>query len=157
MTKQLLRSVLVLGWIPTLMLMGGVRWFSPEPATAQERTPIKVTRFYTGEDGKTHAEEYDVPLGPLREGLEGSEPVPVTSVQFRRFSPNYFNDWHTSSRRNLNITLAGEQELEIGDGTTIRLYPGHIALFEDADGQGHITRGVGSKERISLFLPLAEQ
>ncbi len=157
MTKQLLRSVLVLGWIPTLMLMGGVRWFSPEPATAQERTPIKVTRFYTGEDGKTHAEEYDLPLGPLRGGLEGSEPVPVTSVQFRRFSPNYFNDWHTTSRRHYNITLAGEQELEIGDGTTIRLHPGHIVLFEDVDGQGHITRGVGSKERISLFLPLAEQ
>ncbi len=157
MTKQLLRSVLVLGWIPTLMLMGGVRWFSPEPATAQERTPIKVTRIYTGEDGKTHAEEYDVPLGPLRGATERSEPVPVTSVQFRRTSPDYFNDWHTAPRRQYVITLAGEAEVEIGDGTTIRLHPGHILLAEDIDGEGHISRAVGSKDRISLSLPLAEQ
>ena len=96
-------------------------------------------------------------LGALRGGLEGSEPVPVTSVQFRRFSPNYFNDWHTTSLRHYNITLAGEQDIEIGDGTTVRLYPGQIVLFEDVDGQGHLTRGVGSKDRISLVLPFAEQ
>ena len=157
MTKQLLRRVLVLGWIPTLMLMAGVRWFSPEPATAQERTPIKVTRIYTGEDGKTHAEEFDVPLGPVRGSVERSEPVPVTSVQFRRASPDYFHDWHTASRRQYIITLAGEAEVEIGDGTTIRLHPGRILLAEDVEGEGHITRAVGSKDRISLTLPLAEQ
>ncbi len=157
MTKQLLRSVLVLGWIPTLMLMVGVRWLSPEPATAQERTPIKVTRIYTGEDGKTHVEELDVPLGPLRGATERSEPVPVTSVQFSRSSPDYFNDWHPAPRRQYVVTLAGEAEVEIGDGTTIRLHPGHILLAEDLDGQGHISRAVGSEDRISLVLPLAEQ
>ena len=47
--------------------------------------------------------------------------------------------------------------MEIGDGTKIRLYPGHILLAEDVDGQGHISRAVGTADRISLFLPLAEQ
>ena len=55
------------------------------------------------------------------------------------------------------ITLAGESEVEIGDGTTIRLHPGHILLAEDLDGQGHISRAVGSEDRISIFLPLADQ
>ena len=157
MTKQLLRNVLVLGWIPTLMLMVGVRWLSPEPATAQERTPIKVTRIYTGEDGKAHIEELDVPLDPRDSMTERSEPVPVTSVRFHRSSPDYFNDWHTTPRRQYIITLAGEADVEVEDGTTIRFHPGHVLLLEDVDGQGHITRAVGSDDRISLVIPLAEQ
>lgn len=157
MTKRLLWSALVLGWIPTLMLGGGARWFATESVTAQGRTPIKVTRIYTGDDGKTHAEELDVPLGPPRGATELADLIPVTSLQFRRTSPDYFIDWHNAPRRQYVITLAGESEVEIGDGTTIRLHPGHILLAEDVEGQRHISRAVGSEDRISLFLPLAEQ
>ena len=129
-----------------------------EPAaSAQERTPIKVTRIYTGEDGQTHAEELDVPLTSQRGATELSDPVAVTSVQFRRTSPEYFIDWHTAPRRQYVITLAGESEVEFGDGTKVRLYPGHILLAEDTTGQGHISRAIGDEDRISIFLPLAEQ
>ena len=156
--KRWIYGLLVLGWIPTLLVVGGVRWFGPESVSARERTPIKVTRIYTGEDGKTHAEEIDVPLSPGRRATtELSETVPITSVQFRRNSPAYYIDWHTAPRRQYVITLAGESEVEIGDGTKIRLHPGHILLAEDRTGQGHISRAIGSEDRISLFLPLAEQ
>ena len=155
--RRWLQGVLVLGWIPTLIVAGGVRWAELEPAAAQERTPIKVTRIYTGDDGKTHAEELDVPLTPGRPTTELSEPVPITSVQFRRNSPDYFIDWHVAPRRQYVVTLAGESEVEIGDGTKIRLYPGHILLAEDVTGQGHISRAIGSEDRISLFLPLVDQ
>ncbi len=126
MTRKLLWGLMVLGWIPTLMFAAGMKWLSAEHVEAQERTPIKVTRIYTG-------------------------------VQFRRTSPDYFIDWHTTPRRQYVITLAGESEVEIGDGTKIRLHPDHILLAEDVEGQGHISRAVGSRDRISLFLPLAEQ
>ena len=156
--KRWVYGLLVLGWIPTLLLVGGVRWFAPESVSARERTPIKITRIYTGEDGKTHAEELEVPLQPGRRATtELSETVPITSVQFRRNSPAYYIDWHTAPRRQYVITLAGESEVEIGDGTKIRLHPGHILLAEDTTGQGHISRAIGSDDRISLFLPLAEQ
>ena len=145
-----------LGWVPTLALVA-VHWTGEANAAAQERTPIKVTRIYTGEDGKTHAEEYDVPLGTRRGATELSEPVDVTSVQFRRTSPDYFIDWHTAPRRQFVITLSGESEVVMGDGTVVRLHPGHILLAEDTTGQGHISRAVGTEDRISLFLPLAEQ
>ena len=157
MLKTWLRRALVLGWIPTLLVVGGARWLDEPAATAQERTPIKVTRIYTGDDGQTHAEEYEVPLTTQRGATELSEPVDVTSVQFRRTSPEYFIDWHTAPRRQYVITLAGESEVEFGDGTKVRLYPGHILLAEDTTGQGHISRAVGSEDRISIFLPLAEQ
>ena len=153
-----LTRFLVLGWIPTLVIVGGARWLNDEPVAAQDRTPIKVTRIYTGDDGKTHAEEYEVPLQRRgQSATELAEPIPVTSVQFRRTSPEYFIDWHNAPRRQYVITLAGESEVEIGDGTKIRLHPGHILLAEDVDGQGHISRAVGDQDRISVFLPLAEQ
>ncbi|MDE2905008.1 MAG: hypothetical protein OXQ28_02885, partial [Acidobacteriota bacterium] len=126
MLKTWLTRALVLGWIPTLFVAGGIRWFDEPAASAQERTPIKVSRIYTGEDGQTHVEELDVPLTSQRGATELSDPVPVTSVQFRRTSPEYFIDWHTAPRRQYVITLAGESEVEFGDGTKVRLYPGHI-------------------------------
>lgn len=145
-----------LGWAPTLALVA-LHWTGDTHAAAQARTPVKVTRIYTGADGKTHAEEYEVPLGAPRGATELAEPIEVTSVQFRRTSPDYFIDWHTAPRKQFVITLSGESEVEIGDGTKIRLHPGHILLAEDVTGQGHISRAVGSADRISLFLPLAEQ
>ena len=157
MTKMLLSRVLVLGWIPTLVIGGSERWLIGDEVAAQERTPLTVTRIYTGDDGQTHAEELEVPLLAPRGATELSEPVPVTSVQFRRTSPEYFIDWHNAPRRQYVITLAGESEVEIGDGTKIRLHPGHILLAEDVEGQGHISRAVGSDDRISIFLPLADQ
>ena len=145
-----------LGWIPTLIFIG-LHWTGAAHAIAQERTPIKVTRIYTGPDNQTHAEEYEVPLGAPRGATELAEPIDVTSLQFRRTSSDYFIDWHTAPQKQYVITLSGESEVEIGDGTKIRLYPGHILLAEDVTGQGHISRSIGTDDRISLFLPLAEQ
>ena len=155
--KRMLHGLLVLGWIPTLIAVGAVRSLGGGEVIAQARTPIKVTRIYTGADGQTHAEELDVALGAPRGATEVADPIPVTSLQFRRTSPEYFIDWHNAPRRQYVITLAGESEVELGDGTKIRLGPGHILLAEDVDGQGHISRAIGSEDRISLFLPLADQ
>ena len=60
--KKLVYGVLMLGWIPTLALVEGVKW--TDALLAQGRTPIKVTRIYTGPDGKTKAEEITLPLKP---------------------------------------------------------------------------------------------
>jgi len=152
-----LRRLLVLGWVPTLFIVSGYRWVTDQSVVAQERTPIVVTRIYTGDDGKTHAENYEVPLNSPRGATEMADPIAVANVQFRRTSSDYFIDWHTAPRKQFVITLAGESEVEIGDGSKIRLSPGHILLAEDTTGQGHISRAIGSEDRISLFLPLADQ
>lgn len=167
MTTTFLHRAFTVAWLPVLCLgagfllglaaSGGNNGIADGALHAQERTPIRVTRIYTGDDGKTHAEEYDVPLTSQRGATELSDPVDVASVQFRRTSPDYFIDWHTAPRRQYVITLAGESEVEIGDGSVIRLHPGHILLAEDTTGQGHISRAVGVDDRISIFLPLVEQ
>jgi hypothetical protein len=55
--KKLICGLLILGWIPTLVVVGAGRWVSGLPLLAQSRTPVKVTRIFTGPDGKTHVEE----------------------------------------------------------------------------------------------------
>jgi hypothetical protein len=122
---------------------------------AQQRAPIKVTRIYTGADGQTHAQELDVTLKPGSSEL--SEMIKVTGLQFRRTPPNYFVDWHPAPQRQYVITLSGRGEVELTGGKKIALTPGHILLAEDVTGKGHISRGVGTEDRISLFIPLADK
>ena len=154
--RRIATGLVALGWIPTLAVIG-VHWAGDTHAAAQARTPIKVTRIFTGPDNQTHAEEYDVPLGAPRGATELSDAVDVTSLQFRRTSLDYDLPFHTAPQRQYVITLSGESEVELGDGTTIRLHPGHILLAEDVTGQGHISRAIGTEDRISLFIPLADQ
>ena len=143
--KKLLSAVLVLGWIPTLAVV-----------LAQPRTPMKVTRLYTGPDGKTKVEEYEVPLKGQGRGTELSEAVAVESLQFRRTNQDYNLDWHPAPRRQFVVTLRGESEIELEGGRKLRLGPGHILLAEDTTGQGHISRASGSQDRLSLFITLAD-
>src|SRR6185436_885145 len=126
------------------------------PLLAATPTPIRVTRLYTGTDGKTKVEEYEVPLRAQGRGTELSTTVAVKSLQFRRTNQDYNLDWHPAPERQFVITLSGESEIELDGGRKIRLGPGHILLAEDTTGQGHISRAVGSEERISLFITLAD-
>jgi hypothetical protein len=161
--KKLLYAFLLLGWVPTLAIVaGGPRALDylalVRPAfAASAATPVKVTRLYTGADGTTNVEEYEVPLTASKDpGTFLSETVAATSVQFRRTSEDYFLDWHPASKRQYVVTLSGESEVELDDGRKLTLGPGHILLAEDTTGKGHISRAVGKKDRISIFIALPE-
>jgi len=153
--KRLLVTVAALGWVPTLAVVGAARWVGV-PLFAQRHAPVTVTRLYTGSDGKTHVEEFEVPLKAQGRGTELSEAVAVKDLQFRRTNQDYSLDWHPAPRRQYVVTLSGESEIELEGGRKIRLGPGHILLAEDTTGQGHISRAVGSVDRISLFITLAD-
>jgi hypothetical protein len=154
--KRLALAVLALGWIPTLAVLFGAQWIAGRPLAAASPSPMKVTRLYTGADGLTKVEEFDVPLKAQGRGTELSEIVGVTSLQFRRTNQDYNLDWHTAPRRQYVVTLSGESEVELEGGRKIRLGPGHILLAEDTTGKGHISRSVGGADRLSLFITLAD-
>jgi hypothetical protein len=147
---------LVLGsLVGCFVVMGGIRNHG-DGVAAQKRTPIMVTRIFTGPDGQTHAEEITVKTMPGGTSGELSEMLKVTGLQFRRTPPNYFVDWHPAPQRQYVITLSGRGEIELVDGKKIPLGPGHILLAEDVTGKGHISRGVGTEDRISIFIPLGK-
>jgi hypothetical protein len=121
---------------------------------AQARKPVVMTRLYTGADGEAQVEDVEVKLGgnPVN---EISETLKVTGAEIHRYPPGYVNDWHRAPRRQLVITLSGRGELELGDGKKVPLEPGHVELAEDTRGRGHLTRVVGSEDRVTIQLALA--
>src|SRR5262245_55527082 len=121
--KRVLYMLLTLGWIPTLTVVTGTRWITGESVAAQGNTPVKVTRLYTGPDGKTKVEELQIPLKPQDSGRDTSTSVALTTLQVRRTNQSYFLDWHPASRRQLVVTLSGESEVELEGGRKIRLGP----------------------------------
>src|ERR1044072_2678594 len=108
--KKVRCGVLMLGWIPTLAIVAGARW--ADVLFAQGKTPLKVTRIYTGPDGKTKAEEVTLPMKPRDAGSELTGSIPVTNLQFRHTTPASDLDWHPAPRRQLAIPLSGDSESE---------------------------------------------
>jgi hypothetical protein len=124
------------------------------PAATQPRKPIYITRMYTGPDGLSHTEEIEAKADGAGNVIKL---MPVTGAEIHRAMPGQVLDWHTGPRYQYVITLSGQGEIEVADGKKIADGPGHILLVEDTTGKGHITRTTGSEEKVSLWLPLADQ
>jgi len=60
---------------------------------------MKVTRIYTGDDGESHFEDIDIPLGESIESDRRSELIKATGIIFRETGADYDLDWHNAPRR----------------------------------------------------------
>jgi len=121
----------------------------------------KIWRIYSGSDGRSHVAELPLDMRPFvdTEGAHGEATTmqPTAGIIFRVSPPGYVLDWHCAPRRQYAISLSGMAEIEVGDGTVVRVSPGDVVLAEDLTGQGHITRVVGAEPRFYAVLPLAGQ
>jgi hypothetical protein len=125
---------------------------SADGAAAEKSKPVMITRFFTGPDGLTHAEEIEAKFAPGGGvyKLHGN-----AGTQLRSTPPGRENGYHTASRRQYVITLRGHAELVLSGGQTIQVGPGSIELAEDVTGKGHITRTVGNEDRIAIVIPVS--
>ncbi|HSE04752.1 MAG TPA: hypothetical protein VLK35_11420 [Methylomirabilota bacterium] len=118
----------------------------------------KIWRVYSGADGQSHVEEVPLTMKPFTdtEGAhgEGTPLQPAVGIVFRVAPPGYVLDWHCAPRRQYSITLSGQAEIEVGDGTVVRVGPGDVLLAEDLTGRGHVTRSVGAAPRFYAIVPL---
>ncbi len=137
----------------------------PDPAGAQARKPVVITRIFTGPDGLAHAEDIELTLNDrgVSEMLKatGAEfsvrpPTPGASPRNSAASSPADSGWHTGPARQFVITLSGNSEVEVSGGVHVAAGPGHINLIEDTTGKGHITRNFGPDDRIVLTIPLAD-
>lgn len=115
---------------------------------------MQATRLFTGVDGETHFEDFDIPLTDAGSIGQLSELYPATGIIFRETAPEYDYTWHTAPRRQFIIMLDGAVDVIIGDGTTRRFGTGNILLVEDTTGRGHISRAVDNQPRRSVFVTL---
>ena len=110
---------------------------------------MAISRLYSGQDGQTHIEELDLASHPELTTLMATK-----GIVFRSAEPGRFSDWHTAPRRQYVITLSGEVEIGLGDGSVHRFGPGHVNLAEDLTGKGHTTRVVGNQPRVTATIQL---
>jgi quercetin dioxygenase-like cupin family protein len=115
----------------------------------------KVTRLYTGPDGESHFEDTEIPLFEKEGGVRQSKSLDVKQLYFREWDEGHETGWHTAPRRQLVITLAGAEEIEVGDGTKRVFGPGDILLAEDTTGRGHKARSVNGQFRKGISISLA--
>jgi hypothetical protein len=109
---------------------------------------VQLYRLYTGNDGKSHFEELDQ--------ADGSKhflaPLAVNTLVFKNDeNRDDLLEWHTAPRRQWCITLSGNVEIGIGDGTIKTFGAGDVFLAEDVTGQGHTAR---AKNWVRAFVHL---
>ena len=121
----------------------------------------KIWRVYSGTDGQSHIAEMPLVMKPFvdTEGAHGeaSAMQSAEGIAFRVSPPGYVLDWHCAPRRQFSISLSGQAEIEVGDGTIARVGPGDIVLAEDLTGRGHVTRVVGDQPRFYAIVPLTDR
>jgi hypothetical protein len=127
----------------------------PVVAAADSHKPVIMTHLFVGPDKQTHSEQIELQFAPGKPA-DAYKIMPVTGGEIHRTPGGTFEDWHTTSRRQYVITLAGRGEMEIANGEKVPLAPGTIELIEDPTGKGHITRTTSTEERVALHLYLAD-
>jgi hypothetical protein len=117
-------------------------------------------RVYSGADGQSHVAELSLDLEPFVdvEGAHGETTALQSAhgIAFRVAPAGYVLDWHCAPRRQYSISLSGLAEIEVGDGTVVRVGPGDVVLAEDLTGRGHVTRVVGDAPRVYAIVPLSD-
>ena len=116
---------------------------------------MQVTRIYTGNDGEAHLEDLDLPFEAVADA-ERTAAQNASSVTFSRTQPGTFIDWHPAPRRQYVITLAGQTEIGLWDGTKRTFYAGDVLLADDLTGRGHTTEATGNEPRVSVAIPIVE-
>ena len=114
----------------------------------------KIPRIYTGSDGESHFDDIVISLRDRGALGKRSEPIKATGIIIGEWDAGYTIDWHTASHRQFVISLEGEGEVEVSDGTKRRFRPGDIFLAEDTMGKGHLSRGLKNQPRKVVFVTL---
>jgi hypothetical protein len=127
-----------------------------DAAAAQTHKSVMITRIYTGPDGRSHAEEIEAKFAPGG-GNDVHKLMANAGAELHRAPPGRVSDWHTAPRRQYVITLSGRGELELSGGQKVSVGPGHIELVEDTTGKGHITKTVGTEDRVTIQVPISDR
>jgi quercetin dioxygenase-like cupin family protein len=122
---------------------------------------MHYTRLYADENGLSHFADADIPLAeipyaPPAPPYGVSETETATGVSVTEMPPGWVGDWHPTPRLQWWFQLAGEVEVEVGDGEKRRFVAGSIVRVEDTRGRGHVTRVVSSEPVRAVYVHLPE-
>jgi hypothetical protein len=113
-----------------------------------------VIRIYADADGNSHIEELVIatkasPGRPTR----NAPAIPATGSTYSEYPSSSTEDWHRAPARLFSISMSGEIEVEVSDGTKHAIHPGDMVFLEDLTGKGHITRLLSPVTNIFIRVP----
>ena len=119
---------------------------------------MKITRFYTNENGETRFSEIDIPIDFKREDVDGnvillSKAFNSPRVRFVELPEGYDQGWHNAPRRQIVILLSGVVEVRTSDNQIRRWGAGDVIFADDINGKGHQTRAIDGSVRM-VYVPL---
>jgi hypothetical protein len=114
---------------------------------------MRVTRLYTGDDGRSHFEEIELAEEPMKNrGFPSTGvAVPGSGVVFQSFEDSRGGP-NNPLRRQFIVILAGTYEAECADGA-VRVGPGSVLFAEDMTGEGHFTGFSDNARTVSFGVP----
>jgi hypothetical protein len=123
---------------------------------------FRFTRIATDSTGASYFSEVQRPFrlvdfAPPLPPVAATAPIAATSLVVIEAPAGGVADWHPVPRRQVNIILSGEVEIEVSDGERRRFSAGSWILGEDTWGQGHITRVLGDRAAQFVVVALAER
>ena len=113
---------------------------------------MQVTRLYTDSNNNSAFENLEISLE--RSGVEQFANLRApSSMMLNETEPGHEYDWHNAPAKQWVITLQGEIEVTLRDGTTKKFGAGSIILAEDLSGSGHSTKVVSKEPWRCAYLP----
>lgn len=119
-----------------------------------------VTRLYTDSRGNSAFEDIEISLKrpvvekfPGHKAEQAADLRPPSAMILNETDARHQYDWHTAPCKQWVVTLQGEIEVQLRDGTTRRFGAGSILLAEDTTGSGHATKVVSNEAWRCAYLP----
>jgi len=112
----------------------------------------KIIRIYSDSNGGSHLQELVIATKPGKATRSASD-IPGTTMLYREYITAEVEDWHRAPARQFSISMSGEIEVEVSDGTKRAIHPGDIVYLEDLTGKGHITRLLSPVTNLFVRVP----
>lgn len=138
--------------------------FQGNVASGQENPPevadaMHYTRIYSDSNGQSHFSTElklfsRVEFSPLLPPVSVSGSVTTRDIVIISAPAQGVADWHPVPRRQINIILTGEVEIEVSDGEKRRFGPGSFIVGEDTEGMRHITRVISDVDAYFAVITL---
>jgi hypothetical protein len=123
--------------------IAGVWLATAETGQGQEKGPSalgkRVIRIYNDADGSSHIQELVIATKAGR-ATRSAPAIPATASIYSEYTGSSVEDWHRTPARQFSISMSGEIEVEVSDGTKHAIHAGDMVFLEDLTGKGHITR-----------------
>lgn len=132
-----------------------VNLLSPESlannAISNPAMNFKITRLYSGKDGISHFEDFNVKATqPYTSTLIATPTMSAVGFQLLSFPAGFTWGTHNAptGARFLELVIEGSETITAGDGTSKTLKPGDMILFDDPTGIGHQASGKNGKSLV---------